>query len=68
MTRATLPCPQVTGVTEAMPSWAAHFRRSDLVLEAIFEDLKVKQDLVGTAARRRRRRQEHVGSTRSCTG
>jgi enoyl-CoA hydratase/long-chain 3-hydroxyacyl-CoA dehydrogenase len=36
----------VTGLTEDIPSWTKHFGQTDLVIEAVFEDLDLKRKIV----------------------
>jgi enoyl-CoA hydratase/long-chain 3-hydroxyacyl-CoA dehydrogenase len=36
----------VVGLTEASASWPAHFGKADLVIEAVFEDLAVKHQVI----------------------
>ena len=50
---------QVIGVSDDVASWPAHIHKADLVLEAIFEDLKVKQDLVRAGGNEAR----HLGAS-----
>lgn len=39
-------CARVTGVTDEDDNWKKHMARSDAVIEAVFEDLNVKQKVV----------------------
>jgi enoyl-CoA hydratase/long-chain 3-hydroxyacyl-CoA dehydrogenase len=36
----------VTGLTEDIPSWIKHFGQTDMVIEAVFEDLDLKRKIV----------------------
>jgi enoyl-CoA hydratase/long-chain 3-hydroxyacyl-CoA dehydrogenase len=36
----------VTGLTEDIPSWTKHFGQTDMVIEAVFEDLDLKRKIV----------------------
>lgn len=37
---------RLTGVTDDMPHWPIQFKRADVVIEAVFEDMKVKHDTI----------------------
>jgi enoyl-CoA hydratase/long-chain 3-hydroxyacyl-CoA dehydrogenase len=41
----------VTGLTEDIPSWTQHFGKTDMVIEAVFEDLDLKRKIVADVER-----------------
>ena len=41
----------VTGLTEDIPSWTKHFGQTDMVIEAVFEDLDLKRKIVADVER-----------------
>jgi len=42
----SLATSSVTGLTDESPAWKKHFANTDLVIEAVFEDLTLKQKIV----------------------
>jgi enoyl-CoA hydratase / long-chain 3-hydroxyacyl-CoA dehydrogenase len=41
-------CSQVTALTDDSAMWKQHFGRADMVIEAVFEDLQLKRNIVAT--------------------
>ena len=44
--QGSLNTSHVTPLTDETASWKSHFGKTDLVIEAVFEDLKLKRDIV----------------------